>query len=184
MFFRIWFVLNTLVFQRQLLIFFLSSELAVDSNLSADILKSHKTIPHIHAGYLASLFGFLNLVTRPLGGILSDFFYRRWGVKSKVYWTLGLGVLQGVFCIGFGFWLQNTAAPSLAGTMLFITVIAFADEMANGANFSLVPHCNSYNNGVMSGLVGACGNMGGIFFALVWRFHPAVGVPWWCVSSS
>jgi len=52
-------------------------------------------------------------------------------------------------------------------------------QMANGANFSLVPHCNAYNNGVMSGLVGAFGNVGGICFALVWRFHPQPGVAFW-----
>jgi NNP family nitrate/nitrite transporter-like MFS transporter len=42
--------------------------------------------------------------------------------------------------------------------------------MANGANFSLVPHCNVYNNGVMSGLVGGFGNVGGIFYALIFRY--------------
>jgi hypothetical protein len=34
----------------------------------------------------------------------------------------------------------------------------------------------------MSGLVGSFGNVGGILFAVVWRFRGSVaGVPWWCV---
>jgi MFS transporter, NNP family, nitrate/nitrite transporter len=39
----------------------------------------------LHSGYYASIFGFLNLFTRPLGGIVADILYRRFGVKSKVY---------------------------------------------------------------------------------------------------
>lgn len=67
--------------------------------------------------------------------------------------------------------------------VLFVVAIAFCNEMANGANFALVPHCNSYSNGTMSGLVGAMGNLGGIFAALVWRFHSAKGDAWWYVAT-
>lgn len=60
--------------------------------------------------------------------------------------------------------------------MGLIALMAIFCEMANGANFSLVPHCNPFNNGVMSGLVGGFGNLGGIFFALIfskytWIIH-------------
>ncbi|KAL7410258.1 putative high affinity nitrate transporter [Mrakia frigida] len=154
-------------------------ELAVDSNLANDYLKSHPDLGMLNAGYLASIFGFLNLFTRPLGGLFADVLYAKFGVKSKVHFTAALGLIQGILCIGFGQWLSVTEVPSLAGMTLFVVAIAFANEMANGANFSLVPHCNAYNNGVMSGLVGAFGNVGGICFALVWRFHPQPGVAWW-----
>lgn len=54
-------------------------------------------------------------------------------------------------------------------------------ELANGANFALVPHCNSFNNGVMTGIVGAFGNVGGICFALIFRFSPlqSYSQAWW-----
>lgn len=58
------------------------------------------------------------------------------------------------------------------GVFSFATIFS---ELGNGANFALVPHCNSYNNGVMSGIVGGMGNLGGIFFALVVRFQPSPG---------
>ena len=51
--------------------------------------------------------------------------------------------------------------------------------MANGANYSLVPHCNPFNNGAQSGLTSAFGNVGGIVFAVIWRFHPKPGEAWW-----
>jgi MFS transporter, NNP family, nitrate/nitrite transporter len=71
--------------------------------------------------------------------------------------------------------------PSLVGSFTAIMVLcAIFNEAGNGANFALVPHCNPNNNGVMSGLVGGFGNIGGIFFALIFRFQPApIGRPFW-----
>lgn len=165
-------------------------ELAVDSILANVILKHHSNLGMEKAGYYASVFGLLNIVTRPLGGILSDMLYRRYGVGIKKYWMLGLGIGQGVLTIGFGILLKNEVKPSIGAMMGIIVCLAFFNEMANGANFSVgksrcafekitcllalynlkVPHCNSFNNGVMSGLVGAFGNLGGIVFALMFRF--------------
>jgi hypothetical protein len=66
---------------------------------------------------------------------MADILYKRWGVKSKVYFTLLLGVGQGVFSIAMGFYVQKTSDPSLAGIMIFIVIQAFFNEMANGANY-------------------------------------------------
>jgi MFS transporter, NNP family, nitrate/nitrite transporter len=61
-----------------------------------------------------------------------------------------------------------------------MVITAMVDEMANGANFSLVPHCNPSSNGIMTGMVGALGNLGGVWFALVFRFQPApLGRAFW-----
>lgn len=76
--------------------------------------------------------------------------------------------------------------------------MAIFNEAGCGANFALVPHCNpcksalhtiSYlkvlilgidSNGLMSGIVGSMGNLGGIIFALVFRFQPApLGKAFW-----
>ncbi|KAG6852834.1 hypothetical protein C0991_008707 [Blastosporella zonata] len=62
------------------------------------------------------------------------------------------------------------------------SVAAMFSELANGANFALVPHCNSYNNGVMSGIVGSFGNLGGIFFALIFRFQTKAGKAFWIMG--
>jgi NNP family nitrate/nitrite transporter-like MFS transporter len=139
------------------------------------------------AGYYTSVFGFLNLVTRPVGGFLGDAVYRRWGTKGKKYWTLLCGLLMGVGFFAGGMYLQNNhAAPHLPHLPTVMGVFAFAiifSELGNGANFSLVPHCNSFNNGVMSGLVGGFGNLGGIIFALIFRFQTAPGKAFWVVGA-
>lgn len=51
-----------------------------------------------------------------------------------------------------------------------MAVAAIFTEAANGANFAVVPHVHPANNGIVSGLTGASGNVGGIIFNLVFRF--------------
>jgi NNP family nitrate/nitrite transporter-like MFS transporter len=39
------------------------------------------------AGLLASVFGLTNIISRPSGGLLSDFVARRWGMRGRL-WAL------------------------------------------------------------------------------------------------
>lgn len=128
-------------------------ELAVDSNLASVILAPHPSLGQLNAGYLASVYGLLNIFTRPFGGYAADLMYARFGIKSKKYFCLALGILQGAFAVGFGKYIHTSADPDLGVMMAFIVLMALFGEMGNGANFSLVPHCNVYNNGVMSVLL-------------------------------
>ncbi|KAL8290609.1 hypothetical protein RQP46_002867 [Phenoliferia psychrophenolica] len=181
-------------------------ELAVDANLANVLYTAHskeKGFTQVKAGYYASTFGFLNFVTRPLGGFLADRIYVRYGVKGKKYFTVFLGFLQGAMSLGLGLvrfvpivvmgFAESDPAqherqiykdghlPNLGIQMGFVVLMAVFCEMANGANFALVPHCNSFNNGLMSGIVGGFGNMGGIFFAVIFRLQPAQSwaKAWW-----
>ncbi|KDR71729.1 hypothetical protein GALMADRAFT_270867 [Galerina marginata CBS 339.88] len=164
-------------------------ELAIDSQLSNVLFtlftKKRPGFTQTTAGYYTSIFGFLNLVTRPFGGYLGDVIYRHYGTKGKKIWTLMCGLIMGVSLLAGGFYLQNhrlsndTQLPILMGVF---TISAIFSEFGNGANFSLVPHCNAYNNGVMSGIVGSFGNLGGIVFALVFRFVPQVGKSFWIMG--
>ncbi|KAJ7085179.1 nitrate/nitrite porter [Mycena belliarum] len=139
------------------------------------------------AGYYTSIFGFLNLVTRPFGGYAGDALYRKYGTKGKKFLTLFCGLIMGVGFLAGGLYLQNNSAaphlPELPTLMGVFAVAAIFSEIGNGANFSLVPHCNAFNNGVMSGIVGAFGNLGGIFFALVFRFQTAPGKAFWIIGA-
>jgi NNP family nitrate/nitrite transporter-like MFS transporter len=57
------------------------------------------------------------------------------------------------------------------GTMVgLISVMAIFHEAGNGANFALVPHVHPFANGIVSGLTGAAGNLGGVVFAIIFRF--------------
>ncbi|KAF5354720.1 hypothetical protein D9756_005270 [Leucocoprinus leucothites] len=155
-------------------------ELAIDSKM-ADVLfslynKSQPGFTQTTAGYYTSIFGFLNIVTRPLGGYFGDVLYRTFGTKGKKIWTLLCGLIMGVTLLAGGFYLQKTQPngdaqlPILMGVF---SISAIFSELGNGANFAL---------GVMSGLVGSCGNLGGIIFALVFRFQIDAGKGFWIMG--
>lgn len=55
--------------------------------------------------------------------------------------------------------------------MGLIAGMAFFLEAGNGANFALVPHVHPHANGIISGVTGACGNLGGIVFAIIFRYQ-------------
>lgn len=52
----------------------------------------------------------------------------------------------------------------IAGMAVFL-------EAGNGANFALVPHVHPHASGVLSGTIGAVGNLGGVVYAIVFRYH-------------
>ncbi|KAF9480636.1 putative high affinity nitrate transporter [Pholiota conissans] len=165
-------------------------ELAIDSQLSGVLFtlfnKEQPGFTQTTAGYYTSILGFLNLVTRPFGGYLGDVVYRRYGTKGKKAWTLLSGLIMGISLLAGGFYLQSHRLPNEAQLPILMGVFSISaifSELGNGANFSLVPHCNAYNNGVMSGIVGSFGNLGGVIFALVFRFVPQVGKPFWIMGA-
>jgi NNP family nitrate/nitrite transporter-like MFS transporter len=80
-------------------------------------------------------------------------------VPGKKYLTIACGVVQGLFSVGLGLYIDSHPHPSrefgpqfitdsLTATILVAVIIvifvilALFNEVANGVNFSLVPHCN------------------------------------------
>ncbi|KAG2156770.1 nitrate transporter [Suillus bovinus] len=150
-------------------------ELAIDANLANvlyTLLKS-PTFGQTKAGYIAGIYGLLNVFSRPLGGYFGDLIYVKFGVPGKKYLTIACGVAQGLLSLGLGLYIDNHSHPSLTVIIAIFVILAIFNEVANGVNFSLVPHCNPNSNGFMSGIVGAMGNLGGILFAIIFRFEPS-----------
>ncbi|KAG2059535.1 nitrate transporter [Suillus hirtellus] len=149
-------------------------ELAIDVNLATVLYTLFKspTFGQTKAGYIAGIYGLLNVFFRPLGGYFGDLIYVKFGVPGKKYLTIACGVAQGLLSLGLGFYIDKHSHPSLEVIIVIFVILAVFNEVANGANFSLVPHCNPNSNGFMTGIVGAMGNLGGIFFAIIFRFQP------------
>ncbi|EWC48688.1 hypothetical protein DRE_01910 [Drechslerella stenobrocha 248] len=144
------------------------AELAINSILGAYYLRNFPALGQTGAANWAAMFGLLNVVTRPLGGILSDVIYHHThSLWWKKLWNTGLNVLAGVFAIIIGV-MDPHHRPTLVG---LIALLAIPMEMANGSSFSLVPHVHPHANGILSGLVGAFGNLGGIVFAIIFRYN-------------
>ncbi|KAI0385775.1 nitrate transporter [Hypomontagnella monticulosa] len=143
-------------------------ELAINSVLGSYYTKNFPTLGQTNASYWAAMFGFLNLITRPLGGVISDLLYRAAGrsVWAKKAWIIACGCLTGVFLIVIGT-INPHHLPTMVGLVALMAVFL---EAGNGANFSLVPHVHPRANGVVSGITGAGGNLGGVVFAIIFRF--------------
>ncbi|KAF3904123.1 hypothetical protein AA313_de0202317 [Arthrobotrys entomopaga] len=144
------------------------AELAINSILGSYYLRNFPTLGQTGSGNWAAMFGLLNVVTRPTGGFISDALYKRTrSLWVKKFWNTGLAVLTGVIIIVIGV-VDPHHLPTMVG---LIALLAIPLEMGNGSNFSLVPHVHPHANGIISGLVGACGNLGGIVFAIIFRYN-------------
>lgn len=145
-------------------------ELAINSILGSYYLKNFPYLGQTQSGRWAAMFGLLNVITRPLGGFIGDLIYKytNGSLWAKKFWIHFVGVMSGIFLIVIG-----KLNPHDLDTMIgLVALMAIFMEAGNGANFALVPHIHPHANGILSGIVGATGNFGGIIFAIIFRYHP------------
>ncbi|KKY17529.1 putative nitrate transporter [Phaeomoniella chlamydospora] len=145
------------------------AELAINSILGSYFLKNFKSLGQTGSGRWAAMFGLLNVVFRPIGGLVADYLYQRTNsIWPKKIWLHALSVLLGIFLVVIG-----VCDPHDKATMMGLHAgMAFFLEAANGANYALVPHIHPFANGIVSGVTGAAGNLGGIVFAIIFRYQP------------
>lgn len=117
------------------------------------------------AGFWAGIFGFMNLFARALGGIAADKVHRKYGMRGK-------GVLLGVLLIleGIGI-ILFARAGSLEMAIISMLGFALFLKMANGTTYAITPFINEKNVGMVSGIVGAGGNVGGMLFGFLFKLE-------------
>ena len=141
------------------------AELSINSILGKYFQKNFKYLGLSGSGDWAAMFGLMNIVARPLGGLVSDFAYHFFkSVWAKKILLHTYSFITGAFLIALG-----VTNPKNLGAMVGLVNVgaAFFLEGANGLNYSLVPHVHPHANGVVSGFTGACGNFGGIIFSVI-----------------
>lgn len=115
------------------------------------------------AGFWAGVFGFMNIFARALGGIFADKVGRKYGMRGKGLLLAAVLLLEGAGLMLF--------AQAGSFTMAIISMISFALflKMANGATYAITPFVNEKNVGLVSGIVGAGGNVGGMLFGFLFK---------------
>ncbi|KAL6851837.1 major facilitator superfamily domain-containing protein [Trichoderma novae-zelandiae] len=153
-------------------------ETAMDAALPGLIntLFASESFTITDAAYAASTYGLMNLFARPLGGIISDLLYARFGLRAKMYWLLASALSQGIAMIGLGVYINKTNA-TIGGVIGFIVAIAITGFAANGACYSIYGHLRPKNIGVVAGIVGAGGNIGGLLYTLIFKYQPGTRLP-------
>jgi len=143
-------VLNVLYFAT------FGSELAVISMLPlffADVFS----LDMVYAGLLASLYAFMNLMSRPGGGWLSDKFGRK---KTLLILTAGLAL--GYLAMSA---IDNTWPLALA--VITAMACSFFVQAGEGAVFAAVPLIKRRLTGQIAGMTGAYGNVGAVVYLTV-----------------
>lgn len=115
------------------------------------------------AGFWAGVFGFMNIFARALGGIFADRVGRKHGMRGKGLLLAAVLLLEGIGLMLF--------AQAGSFTMAIVSMISFALflKMANGATYAITPFINEKNVGLVSGIVGAGGNVGGMLFGFLFK---------------
>jgi MFS transporter, NNP family, nitrate/nitrite transporter len=139
------------------------SELAAVSMLPAFFEKTFG-LEHVAAGMIAAVYPFMNLISRPSGGIISD----KLGSRK---WTMTL-ISAG---IGVGYLMAYSIKSSwpiplaIAATMF----AAYFAQAGCGATYGIVPLIKKEATGQIAGNVGAYGNFGGVVYLTVFSLTNA-----------
>jgi MFS transporter, NNP family, nitrate/nitrite transporter len=135
------------------------SELAVVSMLPLYFAETFQLTPII-AGLLASAHAFMNLASRPGGGVLSDKFGRK---RVLLILTAGLALgylIMGMVDSSWNVWIAVLVAVLCA---LFV-------QAGEGAVFAVVPLIKRRLTGQIAGMTGAYGNVGAVVYLTILSF--------------
>lgn len=146
-------VLNVLYFAT------FGSELAVVSMLPAFFAETFE-LSLATAGLLAGMYAFMNLMSRPGGGWISDKFGRK---KTLLILTAGLAC--GYFTLG-----QITAEWPIWVAVVAVMACSFFVQSGEGAVFAVVPLIKRRLTGQIAGMTGAYGNVGAVTYLTIYSF--------------
>ncbi len=116
------------------------------------------------AGLIAASFAFVNLFARPMGGLVSD----RFGNRRFVMMAYMLGIAIGFALMG----MMNSKWPLVIAVAITIGCSFFV-QGAEGATFGIVPSIKRRLTGQISGMAGAYGNVGAVFYLFIFMFVDA-----------
>ncbi|MCD8741238.1 MFS transporter [Mucilaginibacter roseus] len=137
-------------------------EVTFDNVASLHFVDTFK-LSQSSAGFWAGIFGFMNIFARALGGWVSDKVGKKYGMRGKGLLLAGVLLLEGL-----GLLLFAQAGTLMAAISAMLTFALFL-KMSNGATYGIVPFVNQKNVGLVSGIVGAGGNLGGMLFGFLFK---------------
>lgn len=115
------------------------------------------------AGAIASIFGWMNLFARGLGGVLSDTLNETMGMRGRIIAQAVLLLFEGIAVLVFA------ETDTLAGAVIVLVLFSLFVQSAEGTSFGIVPYVKPPFTGSVSGIVGAGGNVGAVCFGLGFR---------------
>jgi NNP family nitrate/nitrite transporter-like MFS transporter len=110
----------------------------------------------------------MNIFSRASGGFFAD-----WlnpivgnGVLGRILAQQIILLLEGISLIAFSF-----STGSLTSAIAVMVLFSYFVQAGCGTTFSLAPFVNRTHYGLLTGLVGAGGNLGGVIFNFVFKHY-------------
>lgn len=138
------------------------SELAVVSMLPA-FFEGTFALTKAQAGMIASSYAFMNLMSRPGGGLISDQLGSRKNTMAVLTAGMGIGYLI-LATVNGGWWLP--------GAILLTMACSFFVQAGEGSTFAIVPLIKRRVTGQIAGNVGAYGNVGAVAYLTIFSLLP------------
>jgi len=137
-------------------------ELTVN-NAAVSFFQSEFDLSTEAASAIASIFGFMNLFARGIGGYASDWAMNKMKMRGRILVQALFLLLEGVCIFIF------VEMTSLAGSIIMLTIFSIFVQAAEGSTYGVVPYVNAKATGSVAGIVGAGGPTGAVSFGLIFR---------------
>lgn len=137
-------------------------ELTMDA-AAALYFKDQFGLTTANAAAIASIFGWMNLFARGLGGWFSDKGNAKSGMRGRIGVHLIYMLCQGALILVFA------KTKSLGGSIAVMVAFSLFVQGACGTTYGIVPYVDPAVTGSVSGIVGAGGNIGAVCFGLAFR---------------
>uniref|UniRef100_A0A7S3LCV2 Nitrate/nitrite transporter n=1 Tax=Amphora coffeiformis TaxID=265554 RepID=A0A7S3LCV2_9STRA len=115
------------------------------------------------AAAIASIFGWMNLFARGLGGYFSDGANARYGMRGRIWVQCILLLCEGALVLVFA------NSNDLSGAIVIMIFFSLFVQAAEGSTYGIVPYVDPPSTGSIAGIVGAGGNSGAVGFGLGFR---------------
>ena len=112
------------------------------------------------AAAIASIFGWMNLFARGMGGLTSDLASATMGTRGRLWVQLVFLIAEAVFVFYFG------RTKTLTSSIVVMVFLAICSQGAQGSTYGIVPQIDPPTTGAISGLVGAGGPFGAVMFGV------------------
>jgi NNP family nitrate/nitrite transporter-like MFS transporter len=133
------------------------------------------------AAAIASIFGWMNLFARGLGGFFSDKMNARMGMRGRIIVQTGLLLMEGALVLVFA------TTNSLGGAIAVMIVFSLFVQAAEGSTYGIVPYVDPASTGSVAGIVGAGGSTAAVGFGMGFRqlsYESAFVIMGWTIIGS
>lgn len=133
------------------------------NNAAATYFQEEFKLTTESAAAIASIFGWMNLFARGLGGFTSDKLNSKMGMRGRLIWQTVCLLIEG------GMVLIFAQTRNLAVAIVILVIFSSFVQAAEGSTYGIVPYVDPPSTGSIAGIVGAGGNTGAVCFGLGFR---------------